>query len=225
LKPVDRARALSTPAEAVALYREWAQQYDHDVFATAGFTGSSRIADLLVEQMQRHGVAANTPILDLGCGTGAVGVRLHEHGCTVIDGLDISSEMLTIAASKQVYRNLSVADLTQPVAAAERYRACVSAGTFTSGHVGPSSVDHLAALLVDDALVGMAVVRGGLPGSGADVARLRGRTDSSRWRARGGHGARTQARLTGAPQPADGAPVTAIHGRSLPAQCYLRRHG
>jgi predicted TPR repeat methyltransferase len=157
VKPVDRARALSSPAEAVALYREWAQQYDHDVFATAGFTGSSRIADLLVEQMQRHGVAANTPILDLGCGTGAVGVCLHEHGCAVIDGLDISSEMLAIAASKQVYRNLSVADLTQPVAAGERYRACVSAGTFTSGHVGPSSVEHLAALLVDDAVVAWVV--------------------------------------------------------------------
>ncbi len=157
MKPVDQARALTSPAEAVVLYREWAQQYDHDVFATAGFTGSSRIADLLVEHMQRHGVAANTPILDLGCGTGAVGVRLHEHGCTVIDGLDISSEMLAIATSKQVYRNLSVADLTQPVASGERYRACVSAGTFTSGHVGPSSVEHLAALLVDDAVVAWVV--------------------------------------------------------------------
>ena len=157
MKPVDRARALTSPAEAVELYREWAQQYDEDVFAAVGFTGSSRIADLLVEQMQRHGVAANTPILDLGCGTGAVGVRLHEQGCTVIDGLDISSEMLAIAADKQVYRNLSVADLTQPVAAGERYRACVSAGTFTTGHVGPSSVEHLAELLVDDAVVAWVV--------------------------------------------------------------------
>ena len=153
MKPVERARALGTPAEAVVLYGEWAQRYDDDVFVTAGFTGSSRIADLLVEQLQRHGAAANTPILDLGCGTGAVGVRLHERGCTVIDGLDISPEMLAIAGDKHVYRNLSVADLTQPVAGVERYSACVSAGTFTSGHVGPSSIAHLVELLVGGAIV------------------------------------------------------------------------
>ena len=45
------------------------------------------------------------PVLDFGCGTGIVGELLDGKGATV-DGADLSSEMLAVAARKGVYRDL-----------------------------------------------------------------------------------------------------------------------
>jgi len=87
-------------------------------------------------------------VIDIGCGTGVVGVRLSEllpHA--VIDGADISAEMLHFAASKvradanPVYGELSEVDLTLPITFAQsRYDILVSAGTFTHGHLGPDAL-------------------------------------------------------------------------------------
>ena len=46
--PVRRARSISSVEEAAALYAEWASTYDAEVFGELGFTGSGRIAELLV---------------------------------------------------------------------------------------------------------------------------------------------------------------------------------
>jgi predicted TPR repeat methyltransferase len=70
--PIAKARSLASVEESAALYREWAATYDRDVFDTLGFTGSDRIADLLASYMTTR----STELIDLGCGTGAVGVRL-----------------------------------------------------------------------------------------------------------------------------------------------------
>jgi trans-aconitate methyltransferase len=147
---VERARSARSSGESAAIYREWAATYDDDVFGTLGFTGSLRIADLLAAHVEDREQA----VLDIGCGTGAVGERLGQHGFGAVDGLDISSEMLAVAAGKGCYRHLDVVDLT----GAEQlprsgYGASVSAGTFTAGHVG---AEHLGPIL--DALKPGAVV-------------------------------------------------------------------
>ena len=77
-------------------------------------------------------------------------MRLAEHGFRHITGLDLSPEMLHLARAKSVYEHLAVADLTDPAiteAGHGRFAACVSAGTFTHGHVGCGAVPHLLALL------------------------------------------------------------------------------
>ena len=148
--PLDRARAISTSEDATKLYAEWAATYDDDVFGTLGFTGSTRIAELLV------GVLTDPaqPIVDLGCGTGAVGQRLAQLGVTTIDGIDLSPEMLTVAARTGAYRHLTVGDLNDlPNLPDAPYAASVSAGTFTTGHVGPSAVPRLMELLRPDGVV------------------------------------------------------------------------
>ena len=129
---VARARSLQTPDDAVLLYESWAADYDHDVFDVMGFTGTERIADLLAA----HVPDRNQPVIDLGCGTGAAGARLSDHGFDSIDGVDISPAMLQVAARRGVYRHLVAADLTQPMSIEHRYGASISAGTFTTGHVG-----------------------------------------------------------------------------------------
>lgn len=132
--------------DAAALYRDWATDYDRDVFERSGVVGSDRIAELLAGALPDPSVR----VVDLGCGTGAVGARLAEHGVRHVTGLDLSPEMLEVARTKAVYEHLAVADLTDPAiteAGHGRFGACVSAGTFTHGHVGPDAVAHLIALL------------------------------------------------------------------------------
>jgi SAM-dependent methyltransferase len=48
---------------------------------------------------------------DLGCGTGRTGAWLQRHGVAVIDGVDLTPEMLAVARSKGLYRRLVEADL------------------------------------------------------------------------------------------------------------------
>jgi SAM-dependent methyltransferase len=148
--PVRRARSISSVEQAAALYAEWASSYDAEVFGELGFTGSARIAELLAGVLPDP----TLPVIDLGCGTGAVGRRLAELGVTVVDGVDLSPEMLAVAAESGAYRHLTVADLNalgaQPYSP---YAASVSAGTFTTGHVGPAVVPRLLDLLRPDGVV------------------------------------------------------------------------
>ena len=144
---------MASVEENAALYREWAATYDRDVFETLGFTGSKRIADLLASYVPKR----STEVVDLGCGTGAVGARLAELGFEQIDGVDLSPEMLAIAGAKHVYRSLTTMDLTKPIMPTRQYGAAVSAGTFTSGHVGPSAIAAIGNLLTPGAVVAWVV--------------------------------------------------------------------
>ena len=149
---------MRTPHDAVQLYRSWAADYDHDVFDVMGFIGTDRIADLLAEFLGDRDVS----VVDLGCGTGAAAARLVQHGFTAIDGIDISPEMLSVAADRGLYRNLVTADLTQPLTGSgrdggRRYGGAVSAGTFTTGHVGADSIGAIVELLQPAAIVAWVV--------------------------------------------------------------------
>jgi SAM-dependent methyltransferase len=151
---VARARSAGSSGESAAIYRQWANDYDDDVFGVMGFTGSARIADLLAH----HTVDRSLPVLDIGCGTGAVGRRLAEHGFTCLDGVDISPEMLALAAAKRCYRRLDIVDLTIGGDLPEGgYAASVSAGTFTSGHVGAEHLGPIVDVLAPGAVVAWVV--------------------------------------------------------------------
>jgi SAM-dependent methyltransferase len=158
--PVARARALATTEEAAELYRTWAGTYDDDVFGRLGFTGSARIAELLIQHLPSPAAA----VLDLGCGTGAVGRRLAELGATTVDGVDLSPEMLELARQTGGYRRLAVLDLTAAdLDVGGPYAATVSAGTFTSGHVGASVVPRLLAAIEPGGVVAWVIGAGVWP--------------------------------------------------------------
>jgi predicted TPR repeat methyltransferase len=91
-------------------------------------------------------------ILDVGCGAGAVGEILSSiNPYFIIDGVDFSIEMIKIAgdkkvdptslkpdAGKQIYRSLIKTDLKSDYGIISdcRYDLMVSAGVFTTGHLG-----------------------------------------------------------------------------------------
>ena len=53
------------------------------------------------------------PVLDLGCGTGLVGVAIADLAIGPITGVDLSARMLALAAQKQIYARLETTDLTR----------------------------------------------------------------------------------------------------------------
>ena len=153
---VERARAIASPAEAKALYSEWASRYDGDVYGEFKVTGTARIAALLAS----HLTDRSASIIDLGCGTGAAGAELKRAGFADTDGLDLSPEMLAVARSKAIYRHLVAADLLAPLAIADgAYDAAISAGTFTTGHVGAAAIPEVVRIVRPQGLIACVIAR------------------------------------------------------------------
>src|SRR5262245_61287808 len=154
---LERARALGSTGEARTLYRQWAKDYDDDVFGRLKVTGTRRIAELLARHLAPDG---ERPLIDLGCGTGAAGVVLSGLGLRTIDGLDLSPEMLVIATARRVYRLLIAADLLKPLPLRDHaYDAAVSAGTFTTGHVGAAALPAVHRLIRPGGLLACVIAR------------------------------------------------------------------
>lgn len=134
------AYGLETPDDNRALYRDWAETYEQDFIQPRGYVYHRNV----VAVFATLDPVRSEPVLDVGCGTGIVGVELAAAGFTEVDGIDISPEMLREAGRKSVYRDLIVGDLTTTISPADRsYRGIVSVGTFTHGHLGPESLGEL----------------------------------------------------------------------------------
>lgn len=148
------AYSVSSPDDNRRLYAAWATTYESDFLAGHGYVYHESVVATLLERGRPTG-----PVLDVGCGTGVVGAELRRHGVPVIDGVDISSEMLAVAATKRhdddtaVYRSLIEADLTTTTTLRRaEYAAIVSAGTFTHGHLGPDPIGELLGLAAPGAV-------------------------------------------------------------------------
>lgn len=139
------AYALDGPDANRALYAQWAASYDTGFIVDSGYQYHDQVANVFVEDALDH-IGPRDAIIDIGCGTGLAGHALRRHRAVTIDGIDISAEMLTYAATKQhdatpVYRKLVEADLTRPLDIADAtYAGAISVGTFTHGHVGPDAL-------------------------------------------------------------------------------------
>lgn len=108
-------------------------------------------------------------ILDVGCGAGAVGELLSAiNPYFIIEGVDFSIEMIKIAgdkkvdpmsvkpnAGKQIYRSLIKADLKTDYRIIPdcRYDLMVSAGVFTTGHLGFDDLMNLLPCVKEDGKV------------------------------------------------------------------------
>src|SRR5262245_10631976 len=176
---LERARALGSTVEARTLYRDWAKDYDADVFGRLKVTGTRRIAELLIRHLPR---APDPGIIDLGCGTGAAGAVLQSSGLTTIDGLDLSPEMLLVAADSGAYRFLIAADLLAPLPLRDhRYDAAISAGTFTTGHVGAAALPAIHRLIRPGGLLACVIARS-FHGSGGFAESIAEGVSRQRWR-------------------------------------------
>jgi len=136
---LEQSYKLSTPEDNVDYYDAFASTYDTDFADTLGWHYPAAIA----AAYRDAATETDTPIVDIGCGTGLVAGVLNLPQ-EQIDGVDISPEMLSISEKKEVYRSLFEVDITKPMDAIKNdYGAVLSAGTFTYGHVGPEPLESL----------------------------------------------------------------------------------
>lgn len=84
-------------------YGEWAASYEDTVL---------NVLDVrLLERIQSVFWGGAQEGVDLACGSGRIGLWLTRHGVAVLDGVDLTAEMLEGARAKGVYRRLIVGDI------------------------------------------------------------------------------------------------------------------
>jgi SAM-dependent methyltransferase len=133
------AYAAKRPEEVAAIYDRWSETYDADMSA-AGY----RHPTICLALLARHLPRGDEPLLDAGAGTGLIGEWLAITGYPRVEALDISQGMLDKAGAKGVYtalHRLAMGDVLP--FADDAYAGIVSAGVFTSGHVGVEGLDEL----------------------------------------------------------------------------------
>ena len=147
---LNAAYSLKSPEDNKRLYAKWAETYDFEFADHLGYALPARVANTFVSVL---GCERKGRVLDVGAGTGLVGQRLAVHGFKKIDALDISIEMLAVAATKACYDALIEGDLSAKlVIASNMYDFVISAGTFTHGHVGAAALDELLRIAKPGAL-------------------------------------------------------------------------
>ena len=138
---LDGAYALETPEDNRAYYQRFASSYDQDFAMGLGYIYPEAVVDAFLELTD----LPKGLVCDIGCGTGLVAGHLKAKCPDIeIDGVDISADMLAVAANKSLYQNLYEVDLTGDIASLPTgYAAIISAGTFTHGHLGPEPLHQL----------------------------------------------------------------------------------
>ncbi len=132
---VDRLYGASSPEELGAEYDRIAEVYDEDL-DWHGPAALVAVAERLVPR--------SAGVLDVGAGTGQVGVLLERLGFGTIDALDLSAGMLRQAELTGAYRSLLVATLGQPLPiTTDAYDAVVACGVLTTGHAPAGCLPEL----------------------------------------------------------------------------------
>ncbi|MDD9908116.1 MAG: class I SAM-dependent methyltransferase [Ahrensia sp.] len=146
---LDAAYSLKTPQDSVRLYAKWAESYDEGFAAEQGYRTPAVIATAFAEAATEH----DTPLLDVGCGTGLLAAALPPSLQASLWGLDISAQMLAVAEEKHLYQRLIEGNLLERLPFDDATFGCIlSAGTFTTGHVGPQAFEELLRISKPDAL-------------------------------------------------------------------------
>ncbi|XP_072174997.1 methyltransferase-like protein 27 [Diadema setosum] len=140
---IDALRSVNRD-NAEKIYDEVAREYDSIVEAIY-YNGPV----LTTNAIRGIELSKDAAILDIGCGTGLVGVEMGKHGYTNMYGLDLSDESLKVAAEKGVYSQTVQANfdgncrLDFPDG---YFDVVTSTGCFVPGHLNGDSVPEMIRL-------------------------------------------------------------------------------
>lgn len=138
------------------IYKEWAPAYDHDNDNLLGTVSQP----LSVQIFQEYIKDKSLRIIDVGCGTGLVGVELEKGGFSNFDGTDISQEMIDIAKQRG-YSKLFIGSLNDSLPCENNeYDAALCVGVFTHGHVSSERLDELVRLVKSGGIICFTVNEG-----------------------------------------------------------------
>jgi len=145
-----KLNANSSLEESKLAYDEMAPCWEK-ISHNTGYKGHILCVEAFDRAMQRKDVypnpRKNMKILDVGAGTGGIGEMLKARGYTDVEALDISQEMLNLAASKNLYKKLICAPLTDTYmkeVETAGYDVVLCAGTIVYGQVKPGAIEQCA---------------------------------------------------------------------------------
>jgi predicted TPR repeat methyltransferase len=95
------------------LFDTSAATFDHDVVSKLGYAIPSEIVEALLAA--QGGLKPPWDVLDLGCGTGLVGVEISSHSRRLA-GVDLAPNMIDRSRERGVYTELYCADLMEALA-------------------------------------------------------------------------------------------------------------
>jgi len=149
---LQNAYDLKSPDDNIKLYSVWAETYDNSFIVDMQY----KLHFAVAEEFILNG--GKGLILDVGAGTGALAEALLQKEKFCLEATDISEEMLKIADSKKIYKRSFLSDLTKEIPVDDgSYDGVVSSGTFTHGHVGPSSIRELVRVTKPGGLITISV--------------------------------------------------------------------
>jgi SAM-dependent methyltransferase len=99
-------------------YRDWVPTYESTVEDLMDLTLLERIESVDWQRMRRAA--------DLGCGTGRTARWLRDRGVGPIDGVDLTPEVVELAAERGNHATLSIADVRASGLATETYDLVIS---------------------------------------------------------------------------------------------------
>lgn len=136
---LDSVYGAGSPRALSDAYAAWAATYDSET-ASLGYL----LPFLIPAWVARYVPAGEGPLLDAGCGTGLSGPALRALGYRDLAGLDLSQEMLEIAAGREAYGDLRPGLIGGPLPWPDgHFRAFFSTGVFTIGHAPASGLHEL----------------------------------------------------------------------------------
>ena len=136
---LDSIHTAASVEELAEAYGQAAADYDAHVVDEIGWIGHEVIAGVASRHL--HG---NVKLLDAGVGTGLSGAALVAAGYGDIDGFDISKGMLEVARQRNIYGDLSIAALGDPLPfATGYYDAVIACGVFLGNHAPPGGIEEL----------------------------------------------------------------------------------
>ena len=149
---LQKAYNLSSPEDNVDFYRGWAEDYDTDFAGVMDYILPYQVATQFIK------LNGKGPVLDVGAGTGLLGIEISKLNKIEMHATDISEEMLLVAEKKGIYSKSIVGDLTKGLPILDNtYNGIVSSGTFTHGHVGPEALFEITRILSKGGLAVLSV--------------------------------------------------------------------
>ena len=131
-------------------YDDWANSYDKELLEEYGYCAHEIGAKALAETQ----IPFDSPILDVGCGTGLAGVELSRFGYTKIDGLDVSAGMLERARNQGTYRQLFQKRIgVDNLSELPSYKGILCVGSFGLGHMEQEDIIRLIDLAAANASI------------------------------------------------------------------------